>query len=183
VYKGVGISNGKVKGKIKFYSSAIGEKRKKGATNPKNELNRLDKARKEVLALVKESEKRAKKLLGREEAQIFEIHAMLLDDEDLNASIIEEIKSGKSAEEAIEKTRDDFVKMLSALDDEYLSARGSDIKDISNQLISALTGGVSEFDGSNNEEYILVAEDLTPSETVRLDGSKILGFVTFGGTP
>lgn len=183
VYKGVGISNGKVKGKIKFYSSAIGEKRKKGATNPKNELNRLDKARKEVLASIKESEKRAKKLLGREEAQIFEIHAMLLDDEDLNASIIEEIKSGKGAEEAIEKTRDDFVKMLSALDDEYLSARGSDIKDISNQLISALTGGVSEFDGSNNEEYILVAEDLTPSETVRLDGSKILGFVTFGGTP
>ena len=183
IYKGVGISNGKVSGKIKFFEEREMPKQKRGVKDRHTELIRLDTARKTVLAEIKKSESLAKEALGENEAQIFEIHAMLLEDEDYNSTIIEEINRGKGAEEAVEIACRSYTEMLRSLDDEYLSARGADIGDISSQLIRALSGDVSDFYEKSGEAYILVARDLTPSQTVRLETGKILGFVTFGGTP
>lgn len=183
IYKGVGISNGKVSGKIKFFEEREMPKQKRGVKDRHTELIRLDTARKAVLAEIKKSESLAKEALGENEAQIFEIHAMLLEDEDYNSTIIEEINRGKGAEEAVEIACRSYTEMLRSLDDEYLSARGADIGDISSQLIRALSGDVSDFYEKSGEAYILVARDLTPSQTVRLEAGKILGFVTFGGTP
>ena len=146
-------------------------------------LERLDEARKTALREIKELEKKALLTLGEKEAQIFEIHAMLLEDEDYVASIIGEINGGKDACEAVKQTSQAYCDMLESLNDEYLSARKMDIKDISDQLIRILVGEVSINEEKDTEPYILVAKDLTPSQTVQLDKSRILGFVTFGGTP
>lgn len=182
-YTGTGISNGKVSGKIRivdFYE--VNEKRKTKFTR-EGELEQLEMARKQAIKEVKMLEKKALLTIGEGEAQIFGIHAMLLEDEDYIESIIGEINGGKSAAEAVEQTTKSYCQMLSSLDDEYLSARAADIKDISAQLLRILSGGVSEFNENDTEPYILASPDLTPSQTVRLDTEKILGFVTFGGTP
>ena len=183
--KGIGISNGKVSGKIKFFVPLDEEASyvKPHIVNRKEELERLDKARKIALEEIKALEKKALLTLGEQEAQIFEIHAMLLEDEDYVSSIVGEINGGKDACEAVKATSQAYRDMLESLNDEYLSARQTDIKDISNQLIRILRGGVSIKHEVDAEPYILVAADLTPSQTVQLDKSRILGFVTFGGTP
>ena len=128
-------------------------------------------------------EKRARDSIGEAEAQIFEIHAMLLEDEDYFETVVSEIKKGYTAEVGVRQASEKYSAMLESLGDEYLSARSADIKDISSQLISILTGDVDEKEEIPNQPYILVASDLTPSQTVRLDQTKILAFVTFGGTP
>lgn len=183
--KGIGISNGKVSGKVKFFvpldEETAGVRHR--IVNRKEELERLDEARKIALEEIKALEKKALLTLGEQEAQIFEIHAMLLEDEDYVSSIIGEINGGKDACEAVKATSKIYTEMLKSLDDEYLSARQADIKDISTQLIRILKGGVSIKQDADTEPYILVAADLTPSQTVQLDKSRILGFVTFGGTP
>lgn len=183
VFKGIGISNGKVRGKIKFYNKEVRKTTGSVRGSKKQELERLDSARKKVSEHLKALEKKALATLGEKEAQIFEIHAMLLDDEDFIASIVGEINGGKSAEEAIKITANAYGEMLGALGDDYLAARQADIQDISAQLIKFLSGDVSVIQEKESEPYILVASDLTPSETVQLEASKILGFVTFGGTP
>ena len=183
--RGTGISNGKVSGKIRLFSPVEIGKAVRCVTriDREKELKRLDEARKIAIKEIKELEKKALLTLGEKEAQIFEIHAMLLEDEDYVASVIGEINGGKDACEAVSLTSQSYCDMLESLNDEYLSERKTDIKDISNQLIRILTGDVS-INGENDvEPYILVAADLTPSQTVQLDKSRILGFVTFGGTP
>ena len=182
-FNGIGISNGKVGGKIKLWINEERKKEHRQGTDRRQELQRLDVARKIALDEIKKLEKKALLTLGEKEAQIFEIHAMLLEDEDFTSSIIGEINGGKSAEEAVEITSQGYREMLASLGDEYLSARQTDIGDISAQLIRILSGDVSINDENETEPYILVSHDLTPSETVQLEASKILGFVTFGGTP
>lgn len=182
-FNGIGISNGKVGGKIKLWINKERKKEHRKGADRRQELQRLDVARKIALDEIKKLEKKALLTLGEKEAQIFEIHAMLLEDEDFTASIIGEINGGKSAEEAVEITSEGYREMLASLGDEYLSARQTDIGDISAQLIRILSGDVSINDENETEPYILVSHDLTPSETVQLEASKILGFVTFGGTP
>lgn len=125
--------------------------------------------------------KRAKRELGNKEAEIFEIHKMLLDDQDLNEIILLEIEHGANAEEAIEASARKYIDMLIALNDPYLSARGTDIKDLSVQLINNLNDEKEEK--TDTAPCILVANDLTPSQTMMLDKSKLLGFVTFEGSP
>lgn len=183
VYKGIGISNGKISGRIHFFDSEIKEEKIDTTVNRKEELEKLDKAREKAIKEIKSLENKARKTLGEEEAQIFEIHAMLLDDEDYVGTIIAEVNSGKSAIQAVKAASVSYSEMLKSLGDEYLSARCADIIDISNQLIGVLSGEVWINNENLNEPYILVARDLTPSETVKLDQTKILGFVTFGGTP
>jgi len=182
-YNGIGISNGKISGKIKFWIPKEANVRPRGRISREAELSSFERAKKQALEEIKELEKRALLTIGQSEAEIFEIHAMLLNDEDYVESIIGEINGGKSAVEAVEQTSVSYGQMLASLGDEYLSGRQTDIKDISAQLIRILTGGVSEKQGEDAEPYILVASDLTPSQTVRLDTEMILGFVTFGGTP
>ena len=183
-YKGVGITNIKVRGKIKFLDLQDKKRAKreiKGSVSEERE--HFFKAQKTAITQIKALEKKALLTLGEKEAQIFEIHAMLLEDEDFVEAILKEIGNGKGAKEAVENTSKSYSQMLMSLGDEYLSARSADIGDISSLLIRILTGDYKKETQRDNEQYILVAEDLTPSQTVSLEKSKILGFVTFGGTP
>lgn len=183
ILQGIGITNKRVSGRLHFLKNQGTAKKRKSTYNVGTELLRFEDAKKNALEKVWEIEKRAKEIIGGSEAQIFEIHAMLLEDEDLNGSIIDEIKKGKSAEEAIELASSKYARTLIDIGDEYLSGRASDIKDVANQLIKALDKNENSNKEGKDSPYVLVAEDLTPSETVLLDKSKILAIVTFGGTP
>ncbi|MBE7023975.1 MAG: phosphoenolpyruvate--protein phosphotransferase [Ruminococcaceae bacterium] len=121
--------------------------------------------------------------VGEANAQIFQIHLMMLDDEDYFGAITSAITNQKvNAEYAVSYTSDIFARTFSEMDDEYMQARASDVKDIANRLIAILTGNDS-CNSELSEPSIIVADDLTPSETVQMDKEKILGFVTFGGSP
>lgn len=198
VYFGVGINAKRAHGKIRFFeeitapvseNEQISGKEGYVSNSREAEKHRFYSALKKTSEKTKKTAEIARAEIGADEAQIFEIHAMLLEDEDFLESVESCIESGLSAEEAVKKSAEKFYLQLRSLGDEYLSARASDIKDISGGILLELSGTAGKdeerLDGEENcnERYILVAEDLTPSQTVRLDKNKILGFVTFSGTP
>lgn len=119
---------------------------------------------------------------GEETAAIFEVHQQMLEDEDFVDAIQAMIGTqNTTAEYAVQRTGENFAKMFAEMDDEYMRARAADLKDISKRVVDILTGN----DGNvveSDEPFILVADDLTPSETVQLDKSKLLGFVTRHGS-
>ena len=122
---------------------------------------------------------RALKSLGEEKAAIFEGHLMILEDEELEEEIIDYLRSHKvNASVASSKIIDQQVEMLSEIDDEYLKERAGDIRDIGNRLIKNILGMHIVDLGDITEESILVAYDLTPSETAQLNLEKVLGFIT-----
>ena len=122
---------------------------------------------------------RALKSLGEEKAAIFEGHLMILEDEELEEEIIDYLRSNKvNASLAASKIIDQQVEMLSEIDDEYLKERAGDIRDIGNRLIKNILGMHIVDLGDIAEESILVAYDLTPSETAQLNLEKVLGFIT-----
>ncbi len=182
IYKGKGIGNEKASGRLKFIIDSR-EKSTQGGkfTSVETETLRLNKAQEKVKKKIESSHKKALKELGKSEAEIFEIHQMLLEDVDYHQAIISEIEDGHTAEEAIAKATNIYVGILRELEDKYLSERAKDIIDLSNQLLDALCDkkNASILDTS---PYILVARDLTPSQTMSLDKSLILGFVTSEGT-
>ena len=122
---------------------------------------------------------RALKSLGEEKAAIFEGHLMILEDEELEEEILDYLRSYKvNASVAASKIIDQQVEMLSEIDDEYLKERAGDIRDIGNRLIKNILGMHIVDLGDIAEESILVAYDLTPSETAQLNLEKVLGFIT-----
>lgn len=120
--------------------------------------------------------------VGEASASIFEVHQMMLEDEDYVESI-RKIIIGEhvNAEFAVAVTGDNFSEMFANMDDEYMKARATDIKDISNRLVRILSGKENEQQQSE-ESVIIVADDLTPSETVQMDKNRILAFVTIHGS-
>lgn len=181
IFSGTGVGVKKASGIIHFYKEAK-KARQNTFTTCENELKRLNKSIKDVKEFLEKMHKKALKEIGGEEAKIFEIHLMLLEDEDLREAIEYEIYREMCAENAVLFACEKYSAMLRDLDDEYLSEREKDIKDIGNQIINALENKEIEAN-IHTSPYILVAEDLTPSQTVMLDKDKILGFVTFFGTP
>lgn len=125
---------------------------------------------------------KALKEVGETNAQIFEIHMMMLEDDDYNESIQNIIDTQKvNAEYAVSITTDNFAEMFSAMDDAYMQARAADVRDISDRIIANLTGNVAVQEDSG-EKHIICADDLAPSETVSLDKDKVLAFVTAHGS-
>ena len=125
---------------------------------------------------------KALKEVGETNAQIFEIHMMMLEDDDYNESIQNIIDTQKvNAEYAVSITADNFAEMFSAMDDAYMQARAADVRDISDRIIGNLTGNVAVQEDSG-EKHIICADDLAPSETVSLDKDKVLAFVTAHGS-
>ena len=125
---------------------------------------------------------KALKEVGEASAAIFEVHQMMLEDEDYVEAITAMISDESvNAEYAVAQTGDNFAEMFASMDDEYMKARAADVKDISNRLIQNLMG-TAEIDFSEIEPSIICAEDLTPSETVQMDKEIILGFVTIHGS-
>ena len=150
--------------------------------NPEEELARFEKAKEEAVKQLQRLYDKACKEVGEANAAIFEIHQMMLDDEDYTDSVHNIITSQQvNAEYAVGVTADNFANMFAAMDDEYMKARAADVRDISERLVSILKGsGSGEL--NTDEPVIVIAEDLAPSETVQLDKDKILSFVTVHGS-
>lgn len=151
-------------------------------TDPEAELARLAVAIKESADQLQKLYEKAVKEVGEESAAIFEVHQMMLEDQDYNDAVHNMINTEMvNAEYAVAVTADNFSEMFANMDDDYMKARAADVKDISNRLIRNLTGE-KEIDFASIEPSVIVADDLTPSETVQMDKKKILAFVTVHGS-
>ena len=146
------------------------------------EIKRVEEAEQASAEQLRAVYEKALKEVGETNAQIFEIHIMMLEDEDYNDSIRNIITTQKvNAEYAVSVTADNFSEMFASMDDAYMQARAADVKDISNRVIANLSGNAQDG-GSSDEKLIICADDLAPSETVSLDKDKVLAFVTAHGS-
>lgn len=144
-----------------------------------SEINRFIAGREKAIAQLKTIKKTAEKNLGEEKAEIFEGHIMLLEDEELEQEIFSFIKKEhKTADAAAQKVIEEQATALEELNDEYLKERAADVRDIGKRLLKNILGLPIVDLGSITEEVILVAADLTPSETAQLNLKKVLGFIT-----
>ena len=146
------------------------------------ELARLEDAKQQTLAQLQSLYEKALQEVGEANAAIFEVHQMMLEDEDYQDAILGMIRNEEvNPEYAVAVTGDNFAEMFANMDDEYMQARSADVKDISNRLVENLSGE-EQMDWDTMEPSIIVADDLTPSETVQMDKKKILAFVTVHGS-
>lgn len=146
------------------------------------ELNRFEKAKQSALVQLEEIYNKALAEAGEDNAQIFEIHMMMIEDEDYNDAITDMISSqGFNAEYAVSSASDSFAEIFSSMDGDYMQARAADVRDISDRIISCLTDSKTE-QLSNKDKLIICADDLAPSETISLDKNKVLAFVTAYGS-
>lgn len=151
-------------------------------TDAEAEIIRLKKAGEKSAEQLQNLYEKALKEVGESSAAIFEVHQMMLEDEDYLDAIHSMIRTEMvNAEYAVAVTGDNFSAMFAGMDDDYMKARAADVKDISNRLIRNLTGE-EEIDFVSMEPSVIVADDLTPSETVQMDKEKILAFVTVHGS-
>lgn len=195
VWRGIGVNDGLVSGQVRILHRRppLEATLRAEGRGVESERERLRAACDRALAEMEALRCRAQSTAGEEEAGIFDIHAMFLTDGDWLDSLEAGIAEGLSAEAAVERTVEEFGEVLRGLSDPYLSARVADLKDVGARLIRLLSGTVGDGTAggdtaaddtvADGAPYILVAEDLTPSETVMLDKSRILGFVTAAGTP
>lgn len=146
------------------------------------EKARVEKAKQAAAEQLQAIHDKALKEVGEANAQIFEIHIMMLEDEDYNESIANIIDTQQvNAEYAVTVTSDNFAEMFAAMDDAYMQARSADVRDISNRIIANLTG-TADSSAESCDSMIVCADDLAPSETVALDKDKVLAFVTAHGS-
>ena len=176
-----------VYGAIAIGSASIFKRQDKGVRREKiddveGELKRVEAAKEKAIAQLSEIYDKALAEVGETHAQIFEIHMMMIEDDDYNESIQNIIKmQSVNAEYAVAATSDNFSEMFASMDDAYMQARASDVKDISNRIIACLTNE-EEQSGAADEKMIICADDLAPSETVSLDKERVLAFVTAFGS-
>lgn len=146
------------------------------------ELQRVEEAVEASKQQLQKLYEKALKEVGEASAAIFEVHQMMLEDEDYKESIENIISTQQvNAEYAVASTGDNFSQMFASMDDDYMRARATDIKDISNRLVKNLSGQSTDV-MDLDEPVIVVADDLSPSETVQMDKEKILAFVTVHGS-
>ena len=146
------------------------------------EVARFQKAREEAIGQLKDLYVKAVDKVGEEQAAVFEVHQMMLDDDDYVEGIETKIRDEKmNAEAAVDQTAQEFAEMFRSMEDAYMQARAADVLDISRRVEQQLCGGPG-IDFSNYDHVIIAADDLSPSETLQLDTDKILGFVTSGGS-
>ena len=182
IYRGKGIVPGIVIAPLHILggtSSRIG--RSGGAASKDEEAARYRGAAETAAAEFARLSRLTRERAGEEEAHIFDIYCVMLEDEDLGGEILRRIDEGKSAEEAVRASGDALASMLRESDSEYMRERSYDVDTVCDALLSALGGGGGSFDVA--EPSVICARDLSPSETVSLDREKTLGFVTAeGGT-
>ena len=182
-YKGKSVFGGIAIGRIRVYQKNRQQVRRTRIEDTEAELARYERARIETVNQLKVLYEKALVEVGEENAAIFEIHGMMLEDGDYNESVQNMIQSNcVNAEFAVAATGDNLSQMFAAMQDEYMRARAADIKDITERIIGNLQGTAKE-DEVVGEPAIIVAEDLAPSETVQLDKKLILSFVTIQGSP
>ena len=150
--------------------------------DPEAEVKRVDAALEKSKEQLQKLYDKAVKEVGEASAAIFEVHQMMLEDDDYLEAIQNTICTEQvNAEYAVATTGDNFAEMFASMDDDYMKARSADIKDISERLVRNLSGQ-EDTDLSSIDPSVIVADDLSPSETVQMDKDKILAFVTVHGS-
>ena len=182
VCHGKGVCDGIAIGKIKILKKSESNIKKIHISDIEKEVTRFHNARDNAKKQLRQLCAKAESELGEESAAIFEIHSMMIEDSDYIESIENIIKAQEiNAEYAVLKTGENFFEMFSSMDDDYMKSRSIDVKDISDRIIKNLLN----TDNDENKLYdktIILAEDLVPSETVRIDKDKVLSFVTINGS-
>ncbi len=182
IIKGQGVCGGIAFGTLKIINTTTEKVHRTHIENTTDEINRFNTAKNQALEELKKLYFKAKNEVGEENAMIFEIHRMMLEDVDFLKSIEGYIENQNlNAESAVAQTADNFADMFASMDDSYMQARASDVKDISSRLISILTYSNDEIYQSD-KPTVIAADDLTPSQTVQLDKEKVLAFVTENGS-
>ena len=180
--QGKGASNGVAAGPLYYYQRAESTIRRYTVEDREAEWQRFKSAQAKAIEQLAELEEKARAEAGDEAALLFETHQMMAEDLDYEEAIEEGIKEeGQNAEAVVSDVGEQFAEMFAVMDDTYMQARAADVKDVSGRIVSILTG-VVQGGIDSPVPVILAADDLAPSETVQLDKSKILGFVTSGGS-
>ena len=176
VYKGIAL------GKISVLKKNDYVVKRTKTEDAEAEIKRVEEAKDKARAQLQKLYEKALKEVGEASAAIFEVHQMMLEDADFNEAIENIIRTQEvNAEYAVASAGDSFSEMFASMDDDYMRARAADIKDISERLIQNLAGAEGN-DLQFEEPVIVVADDLTPSETVQMDKEKILAFATVHGS-
>lgn len=182
IFKGKGVYGAVAIGKISVFKRRDTTVKRIHVSDTAAEKKRLEAAKEAATAQLQEIYDKAIKEVGEQNAQIFEIHMMMIEDDDYNESIESIIDTQSvNAEYAVSVTADNFSEMFASMDDAYMQARSADVKDISNRIIACLSDDGSQ-ENSSDEKVIICADDLAPSETVLLDKNKVLAFVTSHGS-
>lgn len=180
--QGKGVSTGVAAGPLYFYQRAKAEITRYEVADPEAEWARFKGAQAKAIEQLGELAEKAREEAGDEAALLFETHQMMAEDMEYEEAIQAAIQENKlNAEAAATDTAAQFAEMFASMDDPYFQARSADVKDVSGRIIAALTGA-AQGGIDSPVPVILAADDLAPSETVQLDKSKILGFVTEGGS-
>lgn len=180
--KGKGVYGAIALGRISVFTRREASVKRTHIEDIEAEKARLEKAKEKATEQLRTIYEKALKEVGEANAQIFEIHQMMIEDEDYNESIASIIETQSvNAEYAVAVTADNFSEMFASMDDAYMQARSADVRDISNRIISCLSDGGGS-DAVSDEKVIICADDLAPSETVQLDKDKVLAFVTAFGS-
>ncbi len=183
IFMGKGVYGAIAIGKISVLRRDEAKVTRERVDDTRSEIERYKSAKKCALCELDTLYEKALVEVGEAGAQIFDIHRMMINDDDYNESVIGMIERQQiNAEYAVALTSDNFAAMFSAMDDSYMQARAADVRDISERLIRTLSGGCGMDVPSPDEKLIICADDLAPSETVSLDKSRVLAFVTAHGS-
>ena len=182
VLKGKGVGGGVTIGRLAVFKRQEGAVERRAITDIEGEVARFQAARGKAIEQLAQLYEKAVVDVGRDNAAIFEIHQMMLEDLDYIESIEGIIRTqAVNAEYAVQATAENFAEIFSSMEDEYMQARAADVKDISRKVLACLGFGSDALEAAS-EKFVLVADDLVPSETVQLDKSKVQGFVTAAGS-
>ncbi len=182
VYNGKSVFSGIAIGKISVYKKGEQQVKRTKISDTGAELARYEAAKEKATEQLQGLYDKALKEVGEANAAIFEVHQMMLEDLDYNESVENIVRSQEvNVEYAVAATGDNFSRMFAAMDDDYMRERAADVKDISERLLTILTGSGSGM-AAADEPVIIVADDLAPSETVQLDKDMVLSFVTVHGS-
>lgn len=179
VYQGKCVVGGIAIGKIALVKENLPQEQNQDVLTPAEELERFQNSKAKAIEEINALHQKALKEIGEEEAMIFEVHAMMLEDLDYNEFIEEKIAQGQSASHALLEAREYFSTLFAQMDDEYMKERSADILDISNRVLKILSGVVER---EIKEPSIILADDLSPSQTLQLDRSCFLALVTRYGS-
>lgn len=169
-------------GKVFLYRKKETRAERKHIEDPEAEIARFDAAKKTALAQLDGIYEKALEEVGADDAAVFEVHKMMMEDEEYLDSVYNRIRGEHiNAESAVAATGDLFAGMFAQMDDIYMRSRAADVRDISDRLIAVLSGMGTEMQNLS-EPVILMVDDLSPSETVQMDRSKILSFVIRRGS-
>ncbi|MCD8154835.1 MAG: phosphoenolpyruvate--protein phosphotransferase [Clostridiales bacterium] len=180
--QGKGVSKGVVGGPLYFFRRFEREVEKQRAEDPETEKNRFAQAQAQSIKQLEDLAGQCREKSGDESAALFETHAMFVEDENYVAAVMKTLEEEQcSAEYAVAQAGKQFAAMFAAMEDDYMRAREADIRDVTRRLLNNLMG-VAEGGFHLEEPVVLAADDLVPSETLQMDRSKILGFITQGGS-